>query len=55
MSKPLGSPAGARRCTVVSVQESWLNGSAEVQDVLVARWMAEQESRRSGQLGALWA
>jgi DNA invertase Pin-like site-specific DNA recombinase len=37
-----------RGCTVVSVKESWLNGSAEVQDVLVAfaGWMAEQESRR---------
>ena len=37
-----------RGCTVVSVQESWLNGSPEVQDVLVAfaGWMAEQESRR---------
>jgi DNA invertase Pin-like site-specific DNA recombinase len=37
-----------RGCTVVSVKESWLNGSPEVQDVLVAfaGWMAEQESRR---------
>ena len=37
-----------RGCTVVSVQESWLNGSPEVQDVLVAfaGWMAEQESKR---------
>jgi DNA invertase Pin-like site-specific DNA recombinase len=37
-----------RGCLVVSVQESWLNGSPEVQDVLVAfaGWMAEQESRR---------
>ncbi len=37
-----------RGCTVVSVQESWLNGSAEVQDVLVAfaGWMAQQESAR---------
>lgn len=37
-----------RGCTVISVKESWLNGSPEVQDVLVAfaGWMAEQESRR---------
>jgi putative DNA-invertase from lambdoid prophage Rac len=37
-----------RGCTVVSIQESWLNGSAEVQDVLVAfaGWMAKQESDR---------
>jgi len=37
-----------RACTVVSVKESWLNSSPEVQDVLVAfsGWMAEQESRR---------
>jgi len=37
-----------RGCTVVSVQESWLNGSAEVQDVLIAfaGWMAKQESDR---------
>jgi putative DNA-invertase from lambdoid prophage Rac len=35
-------------CVLVSVQESWLNGSSEVQDVLVAfaGWMAEQESKR---------
>jgi putative DNA-invertase from lambdoid prophage Rac len=35
-------------CTVVSVKESWLNGSPEVQDVLVAfaGWMAQQESAR---------
>jgi putative DNA-invertase from lambdoid prophage Rac len=33
---------------VVSVKESWLNGSPEVQDVLVAfaGWMAQQESSR---------
>ena len=33
---------------MVSVKESWLNGSPEVQDVLVAfaGWMAQQESRR---------
>ncbi|MGO9082244.1 MAG: recombinase family protein [Streptosporangiaceae bacterium] len=37
-----------RGCTLVSVKESWLNGSSEVQDVLVAfaGWMAQQESRR---------
>jgi DNA invertase Pin-like site-specific DNA recombinase len=37
-----------RGCTVVSVKESWLNGSPEVQDVLVAfaGWMAQQESQR---------
>lgn len=37
-----------RGCTVVSVKESWLNGSPEIQDVLVAfaGWMAQQESSR---------
>ena len=37
-----------RGCTVVSVQESWLNGSPEVQDILVAfaGWAAKQESDR---------
>jgi len=37
-----------RNCTILSVQESWLNGSPEVQDLLVAfaGWMAEQESKR---------
>ena len=37
-----------RGVTLVSVRESWLNGSPEVQDVLVAfaGWMAEQESNR---------
>ncbi len=37
-----------RGCTLVSVRESWLNGSPEVQDVLVAfaGWMAQQESQR---------
>jgi putative DNA-invertase from lambdoid prophage Rac len=37
-----------RGCTVISVKESWLNGSPEVQDVLVAfaGWMAQQESAR---------
>lgn len=37
-----------RGCLLVSVQESWLNGSPEVQDILVAfaGWMAQQESRR---------
>jgi DNA invertase Pin-like site-specific DNA recombinase len=37
-----------RGCAVVSIKESWLNGSPEVQDVLVAfaGWMGQQESRR---------
>jgi DNA invertase Pin-like site-specific DNA recombinase len=37
-----------RNCAILSVQESWLNGSPEVQDLLVAfaGWMAEQESKR---------
>lgn len=37
-----------RGCAVVSVRESWLNGSPDVQDVLVAfaGWMAQQESAR---------
>jgi putative DNA-invertase from lambdoid prophage Rac len=37
-----------RGCTVVSVKESWLNGTPEVQDVIVAfaGWMAQQESTR---------
>jgi putative DNA-invertase from lambdoid prophage Rac len=37
-----------RGCVLVSVQESWLNGSSEVQDILVAfaGWMAQQESAR---------
>jgi DNA invertase Pin-like site-specific DNA recombinase len=37
-----------RGCTVLSVQESWLNTSPEIQDVLVALagWVAQQESRR---------
>jgi putative DNA-invertase from lambdoid prophage Rac len=37
-----------RGCTVLSVKESWLNASPEVQDVLVAfaGWMAQQESAR---------
>jgi DNA invertase Pin-like site-specific DNA recombinase len=40
-----------RGCTVVSVRESWLNGSPEVQDVLVsfAGWMARQESDRKSE------
>jgi putative DNA-invertase from lambdoid prophage Rac len=40
-----------RGCTVVSIKESWLNGSPEVQDVLVAfaGWMAQQESSRRSQ------
>src|SRR5580704_4984335 len=35
-------------CTVVSVKESWLNGSPEVQDILVAfaGWMGQMESQR---------
>jgi DNA invertase Pin-like site-specific DNA recombinase len=37
-----------RNCILLSVKESWLNGSPEVQDVLVAfaGWMAQQESQR---------
>jgi putative DNA-invertase from lambdoid prophage Rac len=37
-----------RGCILVSVHESWLNGSPEVQDVLVAfaGWMAAEESRK---------
>ena len=37
-----------RGCIVMSVKESWLNGSPEIQDVLVAfaGWMAQQESAR---------
>jgi putative DNA-invertase from lambdoid prophage Rac len=37
-----------RGCIVVSVKDSWLNTSPEVQDVLVAfaGWMAQQESKR---------
>lgn len=37
-----------RGCIVVSVKESWLNGSPEVQDILIAfaGWMAERESAR---------
>jgi DNA invertase Pin-like site-specific DNA recombinase len=33
---------------VLSVQESWLNNSPQIQDVLVAfaGWMAQQESNR---------
>lgn len=40
-----------RGVTVVSVRESWLNGAAEVHDVLVAfaGWMAQQESRRKSE------
>ena len=44
-----------RGCIVVSVKESWLNSSPEVQDVLVAfaGWMAQQESdRRSERIRA---
>ena len=37
-----------RGCIIVSVKESWLNGSPEVQDILIgfAGWMAQQESQR---------
>jgi DNA invertase Pin-like site-specific DNA recombinase len=37
-----------RGCIIVSVQESWLNTSPEVQDVLVAfaGWRAQEESKR---------
>lgn len=40
-----------RGVTVVSVKESWLNGSSEVQDVLLAfaGWMAGRESERRSQ------
>lgn len=44
-----------RGCTVLSVQESWLNGSPVVQDILVsfAGWAAKQESdRRSERIKA---
>jgi putative DNA-invertase from lambdoid prophage Rac len=44
-----------RKCTILSVQESWLNGSPEVQDVLIAfaGWMAKLESdRRSERIKA---
>lgn len=37
-----------RGCILVSVQEPWLNGSPEIQDLLLAfaGWMGQQESRR---------
>ena len=37
-----------RGCMVVSVKESWLNASPEVQDIMVAfaGWMAQRESER---------
>lgn len=37
-----------RGVTLLSVQESWLNGSPEIADVLIsfAGWQAQQESRR---------
>lgn len=37
-----------RGCTLLSVQEQWLNGSPEIVDVLVAfaGWQAQQESNR---------
>lgn len=47
-----------RGCTLVSVKESWLNNSPQVQDVLVAfaGWMAQQESsRRSERIKAALA
>lgn len=47
-----------RGCTLVSVKESWLNNSPEVQDVLVAfaGWQAQMESaRRSERIKAALA
>jgi DNA invertase Pin-like site-specific DNA recombinase len=44
-----------RGCTVVSVKELWLNGSPEVQEILIAfgGWMAKRESdRRSERIRA---
>jgi DNA invertase Pin-like site-specific DNA recombinase len=44
-----------RGCTVVSVKESWLNGSPKVQEILIAfgGWMAKRESdRRSERIRA---
>ena len=40
-----------RGCVVLSVKESWLNGSPEVQDILIAfvGLMAERESARRGE------
>lgn len=40
-----------RGCIVVSVKERRLNGSPEVQDILIAfaGWMAERESARCGE------
>jgi putative DNA-invertase from lambdoid prophage Rac len=40
-----------RGCTLISIQEPWLNGSPEITDVLVAfaGWMAEQESKRKSE------
>jgi putative DNA-invertase from lambdoid prophage Rac len=37
-----------RGCVLLSVQESWLNTTPEIQDVLVAfaGWMGQQESKR---------
>jgi DNA invertase Pin-like site-specific DNA recombinase len=37
-----------RGCIIMSVKESWLNGSPDVQKLLIsfAGWMSEQESRR---------
>jgi DNA invertase Pin-like site-specific DNA recombinase len=44
-----------RGCIIVSIQETWLNGNPEIQEVLVAfaGWMAQQESaRRSARIKA---
>lgn len=40
-----------RGCILVSVKESWLNGSPEIQDLLLAfaGWMGQQESRRKSE------
>jgi DNA invertase Pin-like site-specific DNA recombinase len=37
-----------RGCIMVSVQEEWLNGNPEIQDLLLAfaGWMGQQESKR---------
>jgi DNA invertase Pin-like site-specific DNA recombinase len=44
-----------RGCIIVSIQETWLSGSPEIQDVLVAfaGWIAQQDSaRRSARIKA---
>jgi len=40
-----------RGCVLLSVQESWLNTTPEIQDVLVAfaGWMGQQESKRKSE------